>query len=234
MKRIITVALALFTATACQSVDSADVKTSGLYADLWTVSDGDGTSYTETSLRVGGVTSNTFVTLSDGDELTTILDGASEIMTEQNIGEIYSYRASFDSAEPDIDYVVAFDRQEDDGAPSSIMSLPQPFELNALESEYSRDDDDIVLSWDNQQSEIMKIWVEGSCIVNQYMNNQTDAGIHTIKSDSLEPADPEANANCEIEITLWRSRPGDVDSAYGEGGAAWGYQRRKVTTLSTP
>ena len=234
MKRIAVISLALFTATACTSVESSDIKTSGIYADLWAVSDGEGTSYSEAILRVGGATSNTFVTLSEGDDLTATVAEVTENMTEQNIGEIYSYRADFSTADADVDYVIALERTEDESAPSSVMSLPLPFVMDPVGSEYSRDDDDIVLTWDNQQSEIMKIWIEGTCIHNQYHDNETDAGIYTISSDSLEPIDPEANANCEIEITLWRSRPGDVDSAYGEGGVAWGYQRRKITTLSTP
>ncbi len=234
MKRLAVVALALFTATACTSVESSDIKTSGIYADLWTIADGDGASYSEATLRVGGALSNTFVTLSDGDELTTTLGEQVEIMHEQNLADIFTYRADFESDAPDTDYVVAFERLDDDSAPNSVMSLPAPFTVDALADEYSRDDADLVVTWDNQADEKMKIWAEGTCIINQYHDNETDAGTYTFAADSIEPQNADANENCEIEITLWRSRPGDVDSAYGEGGAAWGYQRRKLTTLSIP
>ncbi len=235
MRRLLLTALGIAALTACATVDSDDVTTDGMYADMWVIAEGDGTSRAVATLRVGGELSNTFVELAGEDKLTAARpDEAPVPMTEQELLGARSYRADFADDTHDIDVTIAFEREVDDGAPSSVMSLPAPFTLDPVEASYSRDDDDIVLTWDNTQSEQVSIWAEGSCIQNLYTPRMTDAGTYTIAADKLEPNVGEEMENCEIELSVWRSRAGTVDAGYGEGGAAWGHQVRKHTTLSMP
>lgn len=235
MRRLILTALGIAVATGCATVGSDDVTTDGLYADLWVIAEGDGTSRAVGSLRVGGELSNTFVELTGDDQLIATREGEDGIvMHEQQVLGARSYRADFADDQFDLDVTISFERTVDDGAPSSVMSLPAPFELDPVAENYSRDDDAIVLTWDNQQAEEVAVWVEGTCIQNIYTPRMTDAGTYTIDADKIEPNVGEEAENCEIELSVWRSRPGTVDPGYGEGGVAWGHQVRKVTTLSTP
>ena len=235
MRRLILAALGIAVATGCATVESDDVLTDGMYADMWVVAEGDGTSRAVATLRVGGELSNTFVELTGDDKLTAARPDEEPVeMTETELLGARSYSADYADDTHDIDVTIAFERTVDEGAPSSVMSLPPPFTVDALGSEYSRDDDDIVLVWDNTGPEDVAVWVEGTCVQNIYTPRMTDAGTYTIEADKIEPNVGEEAENCQIEISVWRSRAGSVDSGYGEGGAAWGHQVRKQTTLSTP
>ncbi len=235
MDRHLFAAATLAAATACSTVASEDVTTDALYADMWVIAEGDGASRAVATLRVGGELSNTFVELSGGDALTATRDGEEPVaMVEQELLGARSYRADFPDDTPDLDVTIALEREVDDGAPASVMSLPQPFALDPIDGAYSRDNDDIVLTWDNTAAEEISVWVEGSCIQNTYTPRMADAGTYTLAADSIQANAGEEAENCEIEISVWRSRPGTVDPGYGKGGAAWGHQVRKLTTVSTP
>jgi hypothetical protein len=62
-------AVALAPLVACEAVDSEDVLTSGMYADLAVTNTGSNTR-AAAILRVGGASSNTFVELTGDDSLT--------------------------------------------------------------------------------------------------------------------------------------------------------------------
>ena len=64
-----------FAATACTDVKSEEVTTGGMYLDYTVVTQGEGTgSNVSTLLRVGGLTSTTYVDLSEGDQLSVSVD----------------------------------------------------------------------------------------------------------------------------------------------------------------
>jgi len=219
----------------CEVVESTDVNSSGIYADLFVMAEGSGTSHASATLRVGGATSNTFVELSGADTLTSWrTDEEPQLMVEQALFDMRSYRADFVDDTPDLDVHISFDRTTDAGAPGSVMSLPLPFELDPIEASYSRLDDDIVLAWDNVQSEEMQVFVEGDCIRSLYLPREADTGTWTLDRGVIEPFDAGAEPNCEVTLSVWRSRPGSVDPGYGKGGVAWGHQKRQLTFTSTP
>lgn len=235
MRRLLLAALGIAALSACEAVESEDVNTSGLYADLWVIAEGDGASRAVGILRVGGELSNTFVELTGGDKLTATRDGEDPVeMYEQQLLDARSYRADFADDTPDLDVTIAFERELDESAPSSVMSLPQPFEVAPIAAQYSRLTDDIVLTWDNTQAEEMAVWVEGPCIVNYYSTRKPDTGSWTVSAEDIQANEGAEEENCELEVTLWRSRSGTVDPAYGKGGKAWGHQTRQLTTLSVP
>ena len=59
--------------TGCASIESSDIKTSGIYADFEAKSSGEGSTLLSASLKVGE-NSNTYLDLVEGDTLTASFD----------------------------------------------------------------------------------------------------------------------------------------------------------------
>ena len=146
-------------ATACARVDSSDVRTGGVYADLEVTASGDGTSIVIAGLRVGGPQSNTYLDLVDGDTLTAHGGDQSQEMRKARslLGRV-TYRARFPLEAENSPFRVAFARDAHDpkekecrgeSAPNSFATLPAPFDLDAPRSRrtFSRRSDFIEIIW---------------------------------------------------------------------------------------
>jgi len=232
--------LALATVAAlvgCESVDSTDVLTSGVYADIAATADGSGSTQATASLRVGGGNSNVWMRLEGDDTLTAAQGEDSQPMTEVNFAETYSYVAEFDVDAEDTEFSVAFDRTVDEGAPSTMMSLPAPFDLTAPEADITvtASEEDIPISWEPADSADEMAWsIDGDCIASEGGALDGDTGAHVIEAGTLEWWDEEEPATCEAVITITRSRAGSLDEGYGEGGTAYGRHQREVRILVAP
>ena len=68
-------------AVACTDVKSEEVSTGGMYLDYTVITQGEGTgSDVTTLLRVGGLTSTTYVDLSAGDQLRVAVDAEEAVL----------------------------------------------------------------------------------------------------------------------------------------------------------
>ena len=222
---------------ACESVESTDVLTSGVYADISATADGSGSTETSAILRVGGGNSNTFLQLVEDDTLTASQGDDSQAMTEVNLGDWYSYVATFEVDEEDAEFAVAFERTVDEGAPNTTMSLPAPFDLTAPEADVTvaAAEEDITISWEPADAGDDMSWdIDGDCIQAEGDSVDGDPGIAVIEAGTLEWWDDEEPATCEATITVTRSRAGSLDEGYGEGGTAYGRHQRQVKILVAP
>ena len=123
--------LTLLPLVACESVESKDVGTDAMSAQIEVISADGASTRVNTTLRVGGLTSNTYVQLTGDDQLTAD-DGTGPIeMSYLSIGDYWTYIADFSVAAADTNFAVALVRSLDDGAPSSTATLPAPFDLTA-------------------------------------------------------------------------------------------------------
>lgn len=230
----------LVAAAGCtEKVDSTDVRTHGVYADLEAVSNGTSTSVSA-RLKVGGDDSNTFLELKGDDELrASVGDASSKRLTGSN--EVY--RATFSEATGGAQVKISFMRGPDnDDAPNSRATLPEPFELEGITAgeELSREED-IVITWDAaDDGDVLEWELDGSDAANNcvdwiYGTIRTDAGMLVIPAEDFEPnfSDDE-DETCEATFTMDRVRNGSVDSAFGEGGEFQAIQRRRVTFIATP
>jgi hypothetical protein len=221
---------------ACESVDSSDTMTDGIYAAFTATSDGAVTQ-AQATLRVGGATSNTYVELVDGDIL-TVTDGVnSETMLPSNIGDYYTYLASFDSIAEDTPFTFAFVRTIDAGAPESTASLPAPFALTAPEADsvFSRADDAITITWDPSASaDDMSLTLTGDCIFTHSTTLTGDPGTYVIDAGSLDATDEDNPTSCDAKLTVERRRIGTLDPAFGEGGGIYAAQARTVEIRIDP
>jgi hypothetical protein len=232
---LVAVAGALAVQIGCDDVSSSDLLTSGMWADVSVVAEGDGNSEVTAILRAGGALSTTFVELGPDDHLVATLGEESQELGQVSLGNIHSYVTTFDADAEDVDYLVAFERLVDAGAPDTTVSLPAPFAIDAPAVEtFARGADALTVTWTpSGGSETMAISFDGECIAPYIGELSGDPGTYTLPAGTLQDIS-ETPANCPVNVKVERIRSGDLDPAYGEGGTALGVQRRTIQVQSTP
>ncbi len=227
-----TLLLLPLTALACtETVESSDVRTSGIFPEFRVVADGSGATQVSARLKVGGNDSNTYLDLQSGDRIEVSAGGVTHTLNETNA---HSYTASFDIDEPGTEFVFAFLRSEqDESAPRSVVTLPDPFALQMTSTEVSRAGGQVGFSWDPPGSGNLRWDVDGDCVWDD-RGETADDGSHSLSSDDLRALASRADETCAVQLTLERGRGGSIDSAFSEGGEAVAYQQRVQTFTSMP
>lgn len=229
-------AAALALLAGCESIESTDVLTSAIYADLSATSDGTST-HALAVLRTGGATSNTFVNLEGDDVLTVTAEGETQELLESYVGDIYAYDADFDLSAQDTEFVFSLDRSVDAGAPDSRCSLPAPFEPTAPAAGevYSRGQQDLTVSWTpSGEADEMRIVVKGDCLWQHVVAVDGDPGTAVIPAGTLDSLNEDDPQSCDATVTVQRLRFGTLDAAFAQGGTIYGVQAREVTIRSDP
>lgn len=221
---------------ACESVDSTDVLTSGMWADFSVTANGDGTSLTSATLKVGGDLSNTFVDLEEDDTLTVTSGEETKTLVERNLGDIYWYDTSFDTEAADTEFVFAFVRTVDDGAPASTITLPAPFAISAPTAAYivKRGVDPLIVEWTPASTDTVIVNVSGDCIDPVDETLSTDSGAYTFAAERIVTREDHETDSCEGTVTITRRRVGTLDPAFEEGGRVVGEQVRTVKIRLDP
>ena len=221
---------ALFSFACTESVESEDIRTSGIYPEIEVRATGNGSTRVEVRLKVGGDDSNTFLELTGDDELEATANG----QTKRLDGDEDGYRATFPIDDEGTEFVIAFNRGEsDDGAPASVVSLPAPFELSVAESEASRADTDLDYTWEPEAGGNIDWELDGDCIISDD-DSTPDDGAATIEAGSIDTFDSDEEESCTVDLTLTRKQRGTIDEAFTEGGSIVALQVRKDSFTSTP
>jgi hypothetical protein len=223
--------VALLALACTESVESTDVKTTGIYPEIEVVSTNGTSSKVTVWLKVGGDDSNTYLDLKGEDTLEASVDG--ETKTLDQSGD--SYSASFDTAAEGAEFTIAFLRgDDDDSAPESVVTMPAPFELDIAVSEASRADDAVEFTWDPPVDGGSMDWhYNGECV--QLGSDDTpDDGTHELAAGSIETFDSDKDKSCTVELEVSRNQGGDIDSAFTEGGSIVAKQIRSATFTSNP
>lgn len=225
-------------AVACTDVKSEEVTTGGMYLDYTVVTQGEGTgSDVSTLLRVGGLTSTTYVDLSEGDQLSVAVDAEEAVLNQLSLGVVHSYTQRFEADAEGSAFTLSFDRAGQAGAPESIAVLPAPFEVTmpAVDTAFSRSDEtgEIVVTWDNQSDDRVNVTVHGDCFASYFALEQADTATHTIPLYYFKDNEYDAVNSCTAEIAVERYRSGSVDPEFG-GGQSHGVQLRTVSILIEP
>jgi len=222
---------------ACENVDSEDVMTDGIYADINAIATGDGNTTVRASLRVGGNASNTFLELVGDDKLVASMGEETAEMGEKTFLGSKWYTAEFSEDAVDTEFNVAFERSVDEPAPESKMTMVAPFDITvpASSASYSRASDDIELAWETSgTSDTMLVNIDGSCVQLYHEDLSGDTGSFSVVAGTLEPAQDQEDETCSITIELIRHREGTLDPAYGEGGLVYSRQIRTIQVTSAP
>lgn len=235
MTRIALATTCIAVLLGCSDIESEELLTGGLFADIAVKSDGSGTADVSATLRAGGAFSTTFVELTGDDQLTATYKDETQALSEVQLGSLFSFTTEFDEAEPGVDFIISLDRTLDDGAPSTRIQLPERFEISELGVEsFSRSNDNLTVSWEPSGSnDTMRVTIDGPCFIVFTENLSGDPGTFTLAAGTLEDTGDTATS-CEAEVTIMRRRNGDLDPGYGEGGTAVGVQTRVVALTSDP
>jgi hypothetical protein len=231
MKKLALLALVL---GGCTTVESDNILTSGMYADLSARAGGDGTTQISATLYLGNPINLNFVDLTGGDQLQASYGDQVQVMSETIILNIVGHGATFQSDNEDDEFVIDFVREVDAGAPASIVALPAPFEINPIVASRSRAAS-LDFGWDNSTSDSMRWSASGDCIDSAGATIGTDEGTVTIAASTLQKRQGATVANeCPVTVTIIRTRLGELDTHFGEGGSVVGEQQRTLTFNSTP
>jgi hypothetical protein len=207
--------LALAAVGCTETVESTDIRTSGIYPEITVEANGSGSSTVTVKLKVGGSDSNTFLELTGDDRLEATVGDDTKTLDETGS---YTYRTSFSEDAEGTEFIIGFIRGEaDDSAPESTVLMPAPFELTLGATEASRADDELEYTWDPAGSGDMDWELEGDCI--QRDDGSTpDDGSNTIAAGSIETFDSDKDETCTVELSLSRENGGDIDGKFTEGG----------------
>lgn len=231
MKILLCVPLAL---AACTTVESDNILTSGIHAQIAARASGDGTTDVSATLFLGNPANLNFVDLTGDDQLIASHGSDSRVMSETIILNIVGHHAVFPSDLEGDEFVVDFSRSVDGGAPESIASLPAPFELDPIAATSRAAA--LEVSWTPAGSLDAMHWEAiGECIEATSADIVDDTGLASIAPGTLRKRQgTNIPDSCSVTLTVVRSRPGDLDPGYGEGGTIAGEQIRKVMFTSNP
>lgn len=224
---------------ACTDLSSKDIRTNGIHANIRVSADGTGASNVVSTLNVGSNITD-FVELEGGDAMTATVASSTQTLTEAKLLGAISYGTTFTGHDaPDTQYTVALNRTSaDDSAPSSTCTVPQPFALTGPASggNFSRATQDITVSYSGSgQPEPMSWSASGDCFVTATGSLPSDIGGFVIPKDTLKAASADGGStqSCQGTVTVFRTRAGTLDKAYGGGSVACA-QTRTFTFTSAP
>jgi hypothetical protein len=231
-------ALLVLVVTACTKVESQDILTHGMFASLQANGDANGTTTVSATLYLGSPGDLNFIELSTGDELRATNSPDSKVMQETNILNIIGYHATFQTNAEDEPFEVSLHREVDNGAPSSLVSLPAPFTITPLAASQSRATS-MTVEWSNGGSvDSMRWTITGSCIDDTGAAITADPGSVVIPANMLRKRAASGNQqvpdSCQATLQIVRQREGDLDPGYGKGGSIFGTQIRSVTFTTAP
>jgi hypothetical protein len=222
---------ALLALGCTESVESTDIRTTGVYPEIEVVANGSGSSKVTVRLKVGGDDSDTFLDLKGDDTLEVTADGDTKTMDQS--GD--EYVASFPIDEEGTEFTIAFLRGDaDEDAPASVVSLPAPFEMSLGASSASRADDAVEYTWEPEGSGDLEWRLSGDCIESR-SGETPDDGSNSIAAGEIEPKfESDEEKECTAGLSLTRAESGTIDSAFTEGGSIVAKQVRSDSFTSTP
>ena len=232
MKRLVWIALLV---SGCVKTDSQDVTTHGIFADIGAQANGTGTTTVHATLYFGNPIDLNFVDLSGTDALIASNGAQDKVMTETTILNVVSHTATFSTDADGAQFVVDFQHSIDGGAPESIATLPAKFAIEPTSANVSRGSP-LTLQWGPAGTTDPMTWdASGDCIELATGAISGDTGVVTLPVATFKKRMGTMIADqCNVTVSITRTRDGVLDSHYGKGGNVSGKQTRSVTFNSTP
>lgn len=225
----------LLCAAGCtETVSSDEIRTGGIYMGT-VVTAGTSQSKVKVTLKVGGNESNTYVKLTDRDQLFALADGDEKEMTKVSDGV---YEATFGVTDEDTEFAVHLEREDDEDATGNKGTLPAPFRITSSfdDEPYSRADDDLEVTWDPSDSGddmMLEVDDEDRCITaTKDFDPSGDKGSYVIQAGKLDGSNDEDT--CELTIQVIREREGTRDGHLDDESTFFLRQVRSAITDSAP
>jgi hypothetical protein len=224
-----------------EQVDSSEVTTDGLHADVALVSHDGAATEVAVTLAVGGPL-GTRVALANGDRLTaTALGRVIDLRRSDDLFGNAAYVGALPHAGENVAVVVDYLRGDrsaqaqscgNTSAVGSYALMTKPFELAPLMSS-ARLAQPVAIAWSNRAADPFEVRVDGTC-VRGGMERVTDSGAFTIPAAWLASADPENPSACSVRVVARRCSAGRVSPAFGEGGRVEACQERSLAFRVSP
>jgi hypothetical protein len=227
VKRIAALAVVL-AVTGCSTVESKDIRTSGMTANLTvTLPENADEANVSASLRVGTLT---FVELGGGEEITAAGGGQTAKLDHHRAAGVTEYRNRLEGVtKAGTEITFSLERDGDNAsAPTSTVVLPERVRLVAptAGTTYSRRTS-IAVRFDSEPSRLPSIltWA-GECIQPGSLELEPGRTSATIARGSIKPAatttaTPKASTTtCQIDLTVTRRVEGTLDKAFKDGSIA--------------
>ncbi|MEI8410691.1 MULTISPECIES: hypothetical protein [unclassified Kribbella] len=222
MKRIAAALAVALTVTGCSTVESKDIRTSGMTANLVvTLPENADEADLSASLRVGTLT---FVELGGGEEITAAGGGKSTTLDHHRAAGVTEYRSRLDgvtTAGTEITFSLKRDG-DNASAPTSTVVLPERVRLvaPAAGTTFSRRAD-LAVRIDSGRQPSVLTWA-GECIQPGSLQLEPGRTSATIARGSIKPAATTATpspstSTCQIDLTLTRRVEGTLDKAFKDG-----------------
>jgi hypothetical protein len=213
-----------------ETTSSTNIKTGGLAALIDVYADTATKARVKVELRVGGSSSNTYVNLENGDELSATAGDETKVLTASESG---IYETNFTGVGADTLFTVLLDRPGDTTAADNSGTLPAPFELDNPKDGLSRKDDDLEVTWSpSGTGDKMNLDFDGDCIYD-YPKPASDVGSFTVEKGTLDSTGDKPET-CDVTVAAQRSRDGTVDSLFDRESWFRLHQRRSATFVSNP
>lgn len=121
---------------------------------------------------------------------------------------------------------ISLQRAEHQNAPNTVISFPEPFVLEEIQSKVSRSQR-LTVRWRPTGSGPMSVEAKGSCIKTTHETVDPDTG--AVALDIRPRSESEEASSCDVALTVTRTRLGTVDKALGSSSKAFGREIRSVT-----
>ncbi len=251
MKKIFAVLLIGFFASflvACADVDSKDIRTSGIYAEIH-IRAQDSSAHVLTRLRTGSALDNDTVLLSAGDQLSASVSGRSVPLYET---ESQGYGGVLDNVAGGSEIIVKLTRMNGIDAPNSRATLPKEFDITAPAPTATYNaGESITVAWSPSDSsntvsvsysldcrEYDEIGIpSGAAYGRTY--SIADSGTHTALIDEILNVVGTQDklvrgVSCPMEVAVERTNYGTLDNALTKGGTISAKREMSVLVSVTP
>ena len=215
-----------------ETTSSINIKTGGIAALIDVHTDLAQKATVHVELKVGGASSNTYVALENGDQLTATAGDKTQALSVAN--GVGRYETSFSDVPADTLFSVVLERPHDTTAANNSGTLPAAYDLAKPTEGASRKNDDLEVTWAPSGSDDgMDFEFEGDCIY-PYSTSATDLGTVTVPKGDLDSTGGDKPTTCVITLNAIRSRPGTADAAFDSESYFRVHQERTTKFSSAP
>ena len=238
-------------ATGCAQVDSEDLKTSGMYANIRVKAKDTTTAEVGVDLTAGSGGAASKVNLTQGDTLTAVAGGQNQTLSQTYTVKLVNdlhYRTAFDFDGSGEAFTIALQRDAGQSAPDSTVTLPAAFSITApTEGASLSAGDTLTVTWDPpQQDRTLMLTVVATCATSDgprpvflHADDAPDDGIENIAVDELinqatDNGRRRLTGPCDGKLRLQRSNIGTLDPHFGGGTIAALQVRTRGFTIAAP
>lgn len=220
----------------CESVDSDEINTKGLYAEFSATDTGLGDTTVFARLRVGGPNSLDFLNLVGGDTLVAHHGEEEKKMTEREpLPDLIGYAATFTDSGEGV-YGIDFERPDETSALGAQVTVPPGFApiVPAEDAVVSRAAE-LQVAWTPPPvaGSRARVYVQGSCFTMAHIDAAEDPGEIVIPASAWQVSAGREGETCDGVIVIERINDGTVPSAFKDG-VFLGIQQRVINVSVTP